>query len=50
MRLGDIVVSIQNNGSPMVVQYDFGKLKAGEIREVRVLNSVPDLLLEAVQS
>ncbi|KAL4784046.1 ankyrin repeat-containing domain protein [Aspergillus varians] len=51
IRLGDIVVSVPGNGSPGVVQYDFGKYKAegnGELTPTACMNNPPDFTSRGV--
>ncbi|KAK1654137.1 pfs domain-containing protein, partial [Colletotrichum phormii] len=49
IRLGDVVVSRPIDGSPGVVQYDLGKLKAnGEFQRVGSLASPPAVLLKGL--
>ncbi|KAK1240068.1 hypothetical protein MKX08_007510, partial [Trichoderma sp. CBMAI-0020] len=49
IRLGDIVVSIPQNGNSGVLQYDFGKtMQDQEFQMTRVLNQPPQNLLSAV--
>lgn len=49
IRLGDIVVSVPQNGRSGVLQYDFGKtMQNQEFQMTRVLNQPPQNLLSAV--
>jgi len=49
VRLGDIVVSVPDNGKPGVFQYDYGKAVQGRAFEATgVLNMPPQRLLSAV--
>ncbi|KIX07018.1 uncharacterized protein Z518_04994 [Rhinocladiella mackenziei CBS 650.93] len=51
IRLGDVVISTPTNDSGGVIQYDFGKYKAGGAFErTRVLNKPPERLLASVNS
>jgi nucleoside phosphorylase len=48
IRLGDIVVSLPENGHGGVVQHDFGKSTPGGFKRTRLLSHPPKILLAAV--
>ncbi|KAF4334312.1 purine and uridine phosphorylase [Fusarium beomiforme] len=49
VRLGDIVVGISSDGSPAVIQYDYGKeVPNGGFKTTGYLNPPPEILLKAI--
>ena len=50
IRLGDVVVSRPHNVHGGVVQYDFGKATPGEFERTGLLNSPPEILLNAISN
>ena len=51
VRLGDVVISVPGKQNRGVVQYDFGKVEAeGKLKQRRILNGPPPLLLNAITS